>query len=216
MRPSLWLRAGLVALLTSAIALASGGAAQAALAPPAIFGVVPTSPGASLTPTFYGTAAASVTVTLYGNAACAGSPIGSGTTDADGHWLISVPVAPGATVDAYGTAVGVGLPSPCSTTHAAYTALVPPDTTITKHPAAKVKTPARKATVSFSFRSTVSPAMFVCTIDGSLQTCASTETFTLKRGAHTLSVAAFDAATFARDQTPAEFSFTIKKKRGRG
>jgi hypothetical protein len=211
MRHSFWKIAGLVVLLTSAIALSSGPA-QAALAPPGIYGVVPVSPGGSLTPTFYGSAAPGTTVTLYADATCTGPPIGSGTTSAAAQWLISVPVAPGATIDAYGTATASANPSACSTTHVAYTALVPPDTTITHHPGQTVRTSKRKATVSFSFGSTASPALFLCTVDGALQTCASTETFTVKRGSHTVTVAAFDAATRAQDPSPATYSFKVKKK----
>jgi hypothetical protein len=66
--------------------------------------------------------------------------------------------------------------------------------------------------VSFSFGSTVSPGLFMCTMDGSVQTCASTEVFELQRGAHTLTVAAFDAVTRAQDPTPATFTFKLKKK----
>jgi hypothetical protein len=199
----------LAGLVTSAIVLVSAPA-QAALAPPSIFGAVPTSPGGSLTPQFFGTAAAGTTVKLYGNPACTGAVLGSGTTDAQAHWLISVAVAPGTTVDLYGTAEMGFNPSACSTSHAAYTALVPPDTTITHHPRAKVRTPGRKATVSFSFASTASPALFLCTVDGVLQTCAATEDFTVRRGSHTVTVAAFDSVTHAQDPTPATYAFTVK------
>jgi hypothetical protein len=87
------------------------------------------------------------TVNLYGNAGCTGAVIGSGTTNTQGLWVIPVAVAPGATIDAYGTAsVGMST-SICSTSHAQYTALVPPDTTITRHPRTTVKTSTLKAGV---------------------------------------------------------------------
>src|SRR4051812_45762065 len=98
------LMSSVLAGLVTAPLVVSPAPAHAALAPPGVYGSVPTSPGGSLTPTFFGTAAAGSTVKLYGSPTCTGPVVGTGTADAQARWLITVAVAPGATVDLYGTA----------------------------------------------------------------------------------------------------------------
>ncbi|MFN8149752.1 MAG: hypothetical protein U0R24_01320 [Solirubrobacterales bacterium] len=89
----------------------------------------------------------------------------------------------------------------------------PPETTLDKKPKAKIKTKKKSAKVSFAFSSDESGS-FECALDkASFSPCASPLTLKAKKGRHTFSVRAVDAAGNT-DATPATAGFTIKRKRG--
>jgi hypothetical protein len=84
----------------------------------------------------------------------------------------------------------------------------PPETAITGHP--KQRTKSRTAHFAFSANE---PATFACRLDGGeLFACASPATLRVKRGRHTLTVAAIDSSENI-DATPASFSWKVKKRR---
>ena len=96
----------------------------------------------------------------------------------------------------------------------------PPDTTATDTTAPetsvsgkrKLKTRKKKARVTWTFGSS-EPGTFQCGLDGRpFAPCSSPFTVKLRRGAHTLSVRASDAAGNT-DPTPASFTTKIKRKR---
>lgn len=88
-----------------------------------------------------------------------------------------------------------------------------PQTNITKHPKATLKTRKRKATAAFEFASPESGASFVCRIDHDFfSPCSSPATFKVKAGRHTFEVAAIDVAR-NRDTSPATASFKVVRKR---
>lgn len=85
----------------------------------------------------------------------------------------------------------------------------PPDTSIGKHP--KRKSKKRKA--KFTFSSSEPGSTFECSVDGASATsCASPFKVKFKRGKHTFSVAAVDAAGNL-DATPATGRWKVKRKR---
>ena len=93
----------------------------------------------------------------------------------------------------------------------------PPETTITRQPKDRLKV-SKTATVKYEFRSDEAGSTFRCELDGkALASCSSPLTLKkLKRGKHTFSVTAVDAAGNG-DPTPATDSFKVKrKKRKRG
>jgi hypothetical protein len=78
-----------------------------------------------------------------------------------------------------------------------------PDTTITTGP--KPKSPKKKAT--FAFSASEAGDSFACSLDGgTYAACTSPSTFTVKRGKHTFSVTAIDAAGNI-DPTPATYAW---------
>jgi hypothetical protein len=87
----------------------------------------------------------------------------------------------------------------------------PPDTTITKGP--KDRTKKRKATFEFSGTDARAVAGFECSLDGaSFTSCVSPLTLKVKKGKHTFSVRAVDAAGNP-DGSPATDDWKVKKKR---
>ena len=88
----------------------------------------------------------------------------------------------------------------------------PPDTTITEGPSGKVKS--KSATFGFSGSDARAVASFQCKLDsGSFETCTSPKAYSgLKKGSHTFSVRAVDAAGNV-DPTPASRTWTVKKKK---
>jgi hypothetical protein len=95
-----------------------------------------------------------------------------------------------------------GTPSPDTT---------PPVTTISGKP--KVKTRKKKARVTFTFSATEAGSSFACSLDGGpFSPCSSPFSAKLRRGAHTLTVRATDAAGNI-DATPASFTTRVKRKR---
>jgi len=85
----------------------------------------------------------------------------------------------------------------------------PPDTQITDGPKSKTK----KKTATFEFTSTEPGSTFECKLDdGQFQPCTSPHDVKAKKGKHTFEVRARDAAGNV-DPTPAEQSWTVKKKK---
>jgi hypothetical protein len=77
----------------------------------------------------------------------------------------------------------------------------------------KVKTRKKKARVTFTFSSSEAGSTFACSLDGRpFSPCTSPFTKKLRRGAHTLSVRATDAAGNA-DQSPGSSTTRVKRKR---
>jgi uncharacterized delta-60 repeat protein len=88
-----------------------------------------------------------------------------------------------------------------------------PDTTITKTPKKKVKTKKRRKRVQFEFSSSEAGSTFECQLDDKPPTgCDSPHSFKAKRGKHVFRVTATDGVG-NEDQTPAEFSFKVKRKK---
>ena len=96
-----------------------------------------------------------------------------------------------------------------------------PNTTITDGPDDKVKTKHRKAKVEFSFSSSRPQSTFECALlkatqasasrgVGGFQSCASPQTYRLKRGSYEFSVRA--TAAGKTDPTPATRSFKVVRK----
>ena len=88
----------------------------------------------------------------------------------------------------------------------------PPDTTITDGPEGKVKS--KSATFAFSGSDARAVASFQCKLDDqSFETCTSPKAYSgMKKGSHTFSVRAVDAAGNV-DPTPASRTWTVKKKK---
>ena len=87
----------------------------------------------------------------------------------------------------------------------------PPDTTITEGP--KAKTRRKRATFEFSGTDARAVAGFECSLDGGpFAACTSAHTVKVKKGKHTFSVRATDAAGNA-DASPATDDWKVKKKR---
>ncbi|HEY6636887.1 MAG TPA: calcium-binding protein [Solirubrobacterales bacterium] len=105
--------------------------------------------------------------------------------------------------------VAVVAPPPPGTTPAPNTA---PETFVSGK--SKVRTRKRKARVTWTFTAN-EPSTFACSLDGGpFAPCSSPFSAKLRRGAHTLSVRATDAAGNA-DATPAGFTTKVKRKRVR-
>ena len=86
-----------------------------------------------------------------------------------------------------------------------------PNTTITKAPKKKLKAK-NKVTATFEFSSSVASSSFACALDGATaKPCSSPQSYKVRKGRHTFSVAA--TAAGQRDLTPATFSFQVKKKK---
>jgi hypothetical protein len=181
--------------------------------------VTPASPNPSTTPTIRGTAEPGSTVALYATSDCTGPPAAIGTaTEFDTPGLTAT-VAVGSTTTFKANATdAAGNTSACSSSSVTYVQQNPPppppaapETTLTKTPAKKVKTPKKTAKVSFSFSSATAGATFQCSIDGKAFTgCTSGQTFKLKAGKHTFAVRA--VASGQTDPTPATYAFKVKRK----
>ncbi|MEZ5062891.1 MAG: hypothetical protein R2700_15520, partial [Solirubrobacterales bacterium] len=90
----------------------------------------------------------------------------------------------------------------------------PPETTLTTKPKPKVKTKKKSAKVTFAFSSDES-GRFECKLDkASFSPCTSPLTLKAKKGKHTFSVRAVDAAGNT-DASPATASFKVKRKKKR-
>ncbi len=88
----------------------------------------------------------------------------------------------------------------------------PPETTLTAKPKSKVKTKRKSAKVTFAFSSDEGGS-FECALDkASYAPCSSPLTLKAKKGKHTFSVRAMDAAGNT-DATPATATFKVKRKR---
>ena len=87
-----------------------------------------------------------------------------------------------------------------------------PDTTIASGPEGKTKS--KSASFAFGGTDTRAVASFECKLDdGSFQSCTSPKSYSgLKKGSHTFSVRAIDAAGNT-DQSPATRTWTVKRKR---
>lgn len=81
--------------------------------PPTLSQTTPASPGNSLTPRVSGTATAGHLIELYTGGDCSGTPVASGTVDAQGRFAIDVPVGANATTFITATA-RVSLARPAS------------------------------------------------------------------------------------------------------
>jgi hypothetical protein len=89
----------------------------------------------------------------------------------------------------------------------------PPQTSITKHPRAKITTRHRSIKVSFGFKSSEAHSTFKCKIDkGPFRACRSSKPYTIKPGKHTFQVYATDKAG-NRDKTSAKFTFKVRRKK---
>ena len=88
-----------------------------------------------------------------------------------------------------------------------------PQTTITKHPKARVVTRRARGTVTFGFKSSEAGSHFACKLDGqSFRPCTAPKTYRLKPGRHTFRVQAIDRAG-NKDDTPAKFVVRVIRKR---
>jgi hypothetical protein len=88
-----------------------------------------------------------------------------------------------------------------------------PETTISKGPKAKVKTRKKKAKVKFAFESSEPGSTFACALDAAAAAaCSSPHYFKVRKGRHSLTVTATDAAGNV-DPTPATYSWKVKRKR---
>lgn len=91
----------------------------------------------------------------------------------------------------------------------------PPETTITGAPKAKVKAKRKSAKVTFSFASDESGGGYECALDKEpFAPCTSPVKRKVRKGKHTFSVRAVDAAGNA-DATPAAATFKVMRKRKR-
>jgi len=89
----------------------------------------------------------------------------------------------------------------------------PPETAIDQAPKDKLKAKKKTAKATYEFSSDESGSSFECSLDGeAFAPCTSPLTEKVKKGKHTFEVRARDA-TGNVDQTPAEDSFKVKKKR---
>ncbi len=73
-------------------------------APPTFTGTSPTSPGSSKTPTVTGKSVANAFIELYASTDCAGTPVASGSADANGNFTFTVTVGENTTTLISGTA----------------------------------------------------------------------------------------------------------------
>jgi len=90
-----------------------------------------------------------------------------------------------------------------------------PETTISKGPKAKVKTRKKKAKVKFKFQADEPGVTFACALDGAAAApCTSPYSFKVRKGRHSLTVTATDAAGNV-DSSPATYSWKVKRKRHR-
>ncbi|HYH58054.1 MAG TPA: Ig-like domain-containing protein [Thermoleophilaceae bacterium] len=88
-----------------------------------------------------------------------------------------------------------------------------PNTTITDKPKAKIKSKRKRVKVSFSFESSEPGSTFRCKMDdGAFRACDSPKDYTVRRGKHTFTVVATDAAGNT-DPTPATSEFKLVKKK---
>ncbi len=91
----------------------------------------------------------------------------------------------------------------------------PPNTTITKAPAAKIKARKLPVSVSFSFTASEPGSTFKCGIDGKAAVaCASPAKYDLGKGKHTFKVFATDSSANV-DASPATASVEVAKKKKR-
>ena len=155
-------------------------------------------------------------LTGYAQASTAGDQA-PGTTTAyvvsgppGGRLDVSAVLEPDADGDGYGDETQDACPADAALQEAPCDR-VAPDTTITKAP--KSKTKKKQATFEFSGTDARTVAGFECSLDGgALAACASPHTVRVKKGRHTFSVRAVDAAGNA-DGTPATDDWKVKKKK---
>jgi hypothetical protein len=109
------------------------------------------------------------------------------------------------------TVVPAALPAGGSTSTGSSSPAPLPDTSLDGHPKETIKTKKKKVKVKFSFSSNVAGASFQCKIDkGKFESCASPQSYMVKRGRHVFSVQAVSSG--GTDPIPATFSFKVKKK----
>lgn len=122
--------------------------------------------------------------------------------------------ANGIAVDALGpSGSGTGGVAPGGGPPSAPPDRTPPQTSITKHPKAKITTKHSSVKVSFSFKSSEAHSAFKCKLDkGSFKSCGSPKSYKVKPGKHTFQVYATDKAG-NRDRTPAKFAFKVIRKK---
>jgi hypothetical protein len=90
---------------------------------------------------------------------------------------------------------------------------VVPETQITKGPKDKVKAKKKKAKATFEFSSSEPGVSFECSLDGQpFVPCVSPDTVKVRKGKHTFSVRARDAAGNV-DASPASDGWKVKKKK---
>jgi hypothetical protein len=135
----------------------------------------------------------------------AGGGLASGGGGGSGYF------GPGTSHGLFGTA---GASEPPSVT-ISYTdppsAPAAPDTTLVKHPKAKIKTDKDAIRVRFSFTASDPNATFRCKLDsGKEKACDPGVRYRVRRGFHQFTVVA--VLNGVRDPSPADFSFTVKRK----
>ncbi len=188
---------------------------------PQITGSTPASGSNANSPSIQGTAPGGSTVGLYSSADCSGPPIASGSAADFASAGIAISVADNSTTTLTAKAADNDIDgdSACSGTFD-YTEVtpadVPPDTTAPDTSIVKLLKKTKDTTPTYEFRSTEAGSRFECKVDkGNFAACTSPNTLKkLKKGNHTFSVRATDAAGNV-DATPAEDKFTVKKKRKR-
>ena len=89
---------------------------------------------------------------------------------------------------------------------------VAPETEITKHPEAIVKTAKRRALATFEFGANESTQKLQCKLDANAwKDCTSPKSYRVLKGKHTLKVRATDLAG-NRDRTPAVWTWTVRRR----
>jgi hypothetical protein len=151
------------------------------------------------------------TVTGYTGATFSGDPQPGSAVFADSagsglQYEISAALEPDADNDGFGDETQ----DQCPTDASKQNECVAPETTITKGP--KDKT--RKKTATFEFSSNEAGSSFQCALDGrqEFKPCASPLTIKVKKGKHSFSVQAVDAAGNP-DGSPATDDWKVKKKK---
>ena len=177
-------------------------------------------------PRIEGTAPGGSIVSLFTSADCSGAPLATGTATEFVGAGIPIAVADDSITAVYAQASDgdVDGPSGCS---AAFTYVErttgeepedpnPPDVTPPDTGIAKFLRVTTDKTPTYEFSSTQQGSTFQCKVDkGDYASCGSPHTLKkLKKGRHTFSVRATDAAGNT-DATPAEDRFTVKKKKTR-
>jgi hypothetical protein len=181
-------------------------------------GTTPTSPGASGSPSVFGTVESGSTVQLFNDGSCVTQATSGPAATFISPGLIGGPVPAGSSMtfsvrSTYGSATSV-----CSPTTVAYTnsssppppsgggsTAALPETSLS----ARVKKKKHKAT--FTFGSADTSATFMCKLDkAAFAACASPKTIKhLRKGRHTFTVEAVNVA--GPDSSPATFTFKLKR-----
>jgi hypothetical protein len=192
----------------------------------------PDSPANDNNPEVKGTVPGGMTtVKIYSTSDCSGTELSSGTPAQFTGAGITTPVPGDTTTNLRATATDGATTTPCSAPFAYTEDSVAPETTITKAPKKKTK----KKSATFAFESNEPNSTFECSLDGkalarpvslfeafmrllgarsprATSSCTSPVTVKVKKGKHTFTVAATDAAG-NKDQTPASASWKFKKKK---